>query len=188
MNATTGSHARKLFLPDRRPELYAKWLKTNDIPARLDKPGRDTQVTLREITEDTLRSILDLSQKMMPGQERMVAPNAVSIAQASFNHKAWFRAIYAGDTPVGFVMLYMDDEKPEYFLWRLMITGPHQGKGYGRRAMQHVIEHVRAQPSAEELKASYVPIPGGPWPFYRSFGFEPTGEMEGNEVVIRLPL
>ena len=188
LRAADGSHARTLFLPDRRPKLYAKWLKTNDTPARLDEPGRDAEVPLREITEDTLRSFLDLSRQMMPGQEKMVAPNAVSIAQAHFNDKAWFRGIYADETPVGFVMLYADDEKPEHFLWRLMISGPHQGKGYGRRAMQHVIEEVRVRPSAGELKASYVPIPGGPWPFYRSLGFEPTGEMEGDEVVIRLAL
>jgi len=188
LKETEKSLARTLFFPDRRPGLYAKWLKTKDAPDRLDEPGRDAKVRLREITEDAVHSILGLSLKMMPGQEKMVAPNAVSIAQAHFNEKAWFRGIYADDTPVGFVMLYADDEKSEYLLWRLMISGPHQGKGYGRRAMQDVIEHVRARPDAKELKASYVPIPGGPWPFYRSLGFEPTGEMEGDEVVIRLAL
>ena len=188
LKETDGSPARTLFFPDRRPELYAPWLKIQNAPERLDQPDRDAKVSLREITDDTVRSILDLSRKMMPGQEKMVAPNAVSIAQAHFNEKAWFRGIYANETPVGFVMLYADDEMREYFLWRLMISGPHQGKGYGRQAMQNVIEHVRARPGAQELKASYVPIPGGPWPFYRSLGFEPTGEMEGDEVVIRFVL
>ncbi|MCK5247040.1 GNAT family N-acetyltransferase [Candidatus Bipolaricaulota bacterium] len=125
---------------------------------------------------------------MPPGQEKMVAPNAVSIAQAHFNEKAWFRGIYADDTPVGFVMLYDDPDTPQYFLWRLMIAGPQQGKGYGRKAMERLIEYVRGRPGATELKASYMPIPGGPWPFYQSLGFEPTGEMEGDEVVIRLRL
>jgi diamine N-acetyltransferase len=118
----------------------------------------------------------------------MVAPNAVSIAQAHFNKKAWFRGIYADDTPVGFVMLYDDADKPEYFLWRLMIAGPHQGKGFGRQAMLKLIDYVKERPGATELKASYVPIPGGPGPFYQSLGFEPTGEMDGNEAVIRLRL
>jgi len=69
-----------------------------------------------------------------------------------------------------------------------MIAGPHQGKGFGRKAMEQLIEYVRTRPNAKELKASYVPIPGGPWPFYRSLGFEPTGEKEGDEIVIRLNL
>lgn len=183
-NAT--SHARTLFLPDRRPELYGHWLGADETPERTAEPGKDANVSLRVLTEETLRPILSLSRQMMPGQERMVAPNAVSIAQAHFNSKAWFRGIYADDTAVGFVMLYDDKDKPEYFLWRLMISGPHQGKGYGRQAMLKLIEYVKGRPSATELKASYVPIPGGPWPFYQSLGFEPTGEMDGDEVVIRL--
>jgi len=188
LDTVPSSHARTLFLPDRRPELYGPWIGVEGSPERSEEPGRDAVVSLREITEDTLRPILALSRKMMPGQEKMVAPNGVSIAQAHFNKKAWFRGIYADETPVGFVMLYDDPVKSEYFLWRLMIAGPHQGKGFGRQAMQKLIEHVRGRPGAKDLKASYVPIPGGPWPFYQSIGFKPTGEMEGDEVVVRLAL
>ncbi len=185
-NAT--SPARTLFLSDRRPELYGPWLATHTAPERAEEPGKDAAVSLRIITEENLRSFLMLSQQMMPGQDKMVAPNAVSIAQAHFNDKAWFRGIYADDTPVGFIMLYDNADKSEYFLWRLMIAGPHQGKGFGRQAMQKLIDVVKERPGAIELKASYVPIPGGPWPFYQSLGFEPTGEMDGDEVVIRLKL
>ena len=185
---TTDAPARRLFLPDRRPDLYADWLAARPTPARADEPGRDARVSLRVVTQDTLREILRLSRSMAPGQDRMVAPNSVSIAQAHFEEKAWYRGIYADDTPVGFIMLYDDSKTPEYFLWRLMISSSHQGKGYGRGAMERLIEYVRGRPGATELKASYVPIPGGPWPFYRSLGFEPTGEMDGDEVVIRLGL
>lgn len=150
--------------------------------------GPDAKVTLQEITEKTLRPILKLSSTLKPGQDKMVAPNAVSIAEAHFCDKAWFRAIYADDTPVGFVMLYADTEKPVYYLWRLMIGGEFQGSGFGRRAMELLIDHVRTRPNAKELKASYVPIEGGPKEFYHGLGFEPTGEMDGGEVVIRLAL
>jgi len=188
LGQVASSHARTLFLPDRRPELYTEWLGVDEVSKRADEPGADARVSLRLLTEETLRSILALSKQMAPGQELMVAPNAVSIAQAHFNEKAWFRGIYADDAPVGFVMLYDDPDTPQYFLWRLMIAGPQQGKGYGRKAMERLIEYVRGRPRATELKASYMPIPGGPWPFYQSLGFEPTGEMEGDEVVIRLVL
>lgn len=188
LDQADSSHARKLFLPDRRPELYAKWLGIDESPERAAEPEPDATVSLRVLTEETLRPILVLSRQMVPGQERMVAPNAVSIAQAHFNEKAWFRGIYADDIPVGFVMLYDDPDTPQYFLWRLMIAGPQQGKGYGRRAMEKLIEYVRGRPGATELKTSYMPVPGGPWPFYKSLGFEPTGEMEGDEIVVRLRL
>ena len=59
-------------------------------------------VTLREITCDTLREIFRL--KVKPEQQKFVASNAVSIAQAHFHQAAWIRAIYADDTPVGFII------------------------------------------------------------------------------------
>jgi len=150
--------------------------------------GLDVEVTLREITFETVRDICNLSNTLSDRQKKMVAPNAVSIAQAHFNDKAWFRAIYAEDAPVGFVMIYDDPDKGDYFLWRLMIAGPQQGKGYGRRAMEQVIEYVRSRPGAESLGASYVPTEGGPKDFYRKLGFEPTGEIDHGEVVVKLSL
>ena len=149
-------------------------------------PGRDAAVSLREITQATLWPILEL--KVAPEQEQFVANNAVSIAQAHFSDRAWFRAIYADDTPVGFVMLHDDPDKPEYFLWRLMVVAEHQGKGFGRRAVERLLDYVRTRPGAKELLVSYVPGDGCPEPFYRTLGFEPTGQIDGGEVVMRLPL
>ena len=151
-------------------------------------PGRDATVTLREITGETVRAICKLSDTLLKEQTKMVAPNAVSIAEAHFAEHAWFRAIYADETPVGFVMLWDDPEKAEYFLWRLMVAGPHQQKGYGQRAIQQLVEYVKTRPNAAELKASYVPMDGGPEGFYHKLGFEETGEVMHGENVVRLPL
>jgi diamine N-acetyltransferase len=118
----------------------------------------------------------------------LVASNAVSIAQAHFSKHAWFRAIYADDTPVGFVMLHLDENKPDYFLWRFMIDKEHQRRGYGSRAMQEVIAYVRSLPNAKELLVSYVPGEGNPSPFYERCGFVETGEWEGDEKVMQLAL
>ena len=52
---------------------------------------------------------------MSEHQKQFVAPNAVSIAQAYFSKEAWFRAIYADDTAIGFVMLCLGTVA---FLWR----------------------------------------------------------------------
>jgi diamine N-acetyltransferase len=139
-------------------------------------PGSDAEITLREITEETVLSVLQL--EVLQDQKKFVAPNAVSIAQAHFSKNAWFRAIYANDTPVGFVMLYVDEDKPEYDVWRFMVDKDHQGKGFGREAMLQVIEHVRGLPGAKELYLSYVPGEGNPAPFYRKLGFNETGEWD----------
>lgn len=150
--------------------------------------GPQAAVTLREITGETVIHVCNLSDTLSEQQQKMVAPNARSIAQAHFEPKAWFRAIYADDTPVGFIMLYDDPDEPEYFLWRLMVAAPHQGKGYGRRAVEQLVEYVRTRPGAEQLLTSYVPIEGGPEGFYRKLGFEPTGQIIDDEIVMRLSL
>lgn len=156
----------------------------------VDKQENDNnaKVSLRKITSETVVQICKLSDTLSEQQRKMVAPNAISIAQAHFSDKAWFRAIYANEMAVGFVMLYDDSEKPEYFLWRLMIAGPYQGKGYGRKAIELLVEYVKTRPGARELSASYVPIEGGPEGFYRRMGFEPTGEVHDGEIVMRLTL
>jgi len=146
------------------------------------------EVRLREVTAETVRDVCRLSETLSDEQQKMVAPNAVSIAQAHFEPKAWFRAIYAGETLVGFVMLYLNPEGADYYLWRLMIGGEHQGKGYGLHAMEQVIDHVRGLPEATVLRASYVPIEGGPKGFYHKLGFEPTGAVDHGEVVIERKL
>jgi diamine N-acetyltransferase len=73
-------------------------------------PTPDAHITLREITQATLHAILNLT--VAPQQTHFVASNAVSIAEAHFAPEmAWFRAVYADDIPVGFVMLAEDPIK-----------------------------------------------------------------------------
>lgn len=143
-------------------------------------------VTLRELTGETVRAICDL--EVAPEQRGYVAPNAVSIAQAYFEPKAWFRAVYAGETPVGFVMLELDTAAREYFLWRFMIAAEHQRRGYGRQALDLVVDHVRRLPGATKLVSSFVPGEHGPRGFYLGYGFVETGEVHGGERVIELAL
>ena len=150
--------------------------------------GPEATVTLCEITGETVVEICELSDTLPEQQRKMVAPNAQSIAQAHFEEKTWFRAIYADERLVGFIMLYDDPEEPKYFLWRLMVARPHQGKGYGRSAVEQLVAYVRNRPGAVELLTSYVPIEGGPERFYRRLGFEPTGQHVGEEIVMRLSL
>lgn len=144
-------------------------------------------VTLRPITAETAVAVCALTVR--PHQERFVAPNAVSLAQALFEPTAWYRAIYADETLVGFVMVDDDVANQAYSLWRFMIAGEHQGRGFGRRALELVVEYVRTRPGASELRVSYVPGEGGPRDFYARFGFTETGDVdEDGEIIMRLTL
>jgi len=154
--------------------------------------SRDSMVTLREITADTVDAILALSVSVE--QARFVATNAKSVAQAYFHREAWFRGIYADEEPVGFLMLHDESLRPSprqqayYFLWRLMIDARYQGLGLGRRALDLVVEHVRSRPQARRLLTSYVPGSDGPERFYLKYGFTPTGGVEDGEIELELLL
>jgi diamine N-acetyltransferase len=187
------------------PTLQTHWWETTlDLIAKevepLREPGRQlapllmahlgpySEVTLREITEETVVTICRLSDTLTEPQKYMVAPNAFSLAQALFNNKAWYRAIYAGQAAVGFLMLWDDDELPEYFLWRFMIAEPCQGRGYGAQAIQRLVEYVKTRPNAKELGVSCELGPGSPEQFYLRQGFVSTGKFLSDELVLKLSL
>lgn len=150
------------------------------------------RVSLREITGETLGSIIALS--VAESQKGFVAPNVVSLAEALFAPEAWYRAIYLDDEPVGFVMLSDDSlrdplpDNPAISVWRFMIDAQHQGRGLGREALLQVIAQVRARGLFSALEVSYVPGPGCPEPFYLSLGFRHTGRVDDGEVILELPI
>lgn len=165
---------------------------STDSMAKCNIPSMDSQVTLREITAETVRSVIELA--VTDYQTRFVAPNAVSLAQALFTPAAWYRAIYLGDKPVGFLMLEDETEldpvpdPPSVWVWRFMVDARYQRKGIGRATMLLVLEHVRSKGIVRKLAISYVPGEGCPEPLYRSLGFKPTGEMDEGEVIMELRL
>lgn len=68
-----------------------------------------------------------------------------------------------------------------------MIGAQHQGRGYGRRAMELVIEEARSD-RATEVTLSVVPGEHSARHFYAGLGFAETGEEDEGEVVMRLDL
>ena len=151
-------------------------------------PDDDSEITLNEISMKTVFGILMLSETLTEPKRSFVAENAVSLSQAHFSDKAWFRAIYAGRKPIGFAMLSLDEEQPMYYLWRFMIAEPYHHRGYGRKAMEAIKDHVRTLPNATELYLSYGQGDGSPEGFYKKIGFEDTGVMHGNEVEAKIKL
>jgi diamine N-acetyltransferase len=148
--------------------------------------SNSSEVTLREITKESVQIICNLS--VQDEQRKFVVPNAFSIAQAYFYKHAWFRAIYADETPIGFLMLADRPEKPEYYLWRFMIDARYQRSGFGHYALALLIEHVKTRPNATELLLSIFQAEGSPQGFYEKLGFELTGEYEDGDAMMRLTL
>jgi diamine N-acetyltransferase len=148
-------------------------------PWRVD--GAPELISMREITTANRRDVERLA--VTAEQERYVAGVLESLEEAAATPAAcpWYRAVYLGNEPVGFVMI--SDGIPEghpaylgpYFLWRLLIDARSQGRGYGSAALDLVVEHVRTRPDARVLLTSVVPGPASPVGFYLRYGFSLTG-------------
>lgn len=145
------------------------------------------EVSLRRITPESVTDVCDLSETLTDAQRDKVADNGYSIAEAHYSENAWFRAVYVGEEPAGFVMLHLGGdwhdgiEHDGAFLWRFMIAGPFQGKGVGQRAIALVVRGLRAR-GFSELYTSYGLGEASPEGFYKRLGFKPTGEMLGDEA------
>ena len=149
-------------------------------------------ITLRELTEANTEAIGAL--RTSKDQERFVSTVADSLEEAADYPQGnpWFRAVYAGEQPVGFVMLSWDvvPQPPEingpWFLWKLLIDDRYQGQGYGREVVRQVVDIVRGEGGAE-LLTSHVPGAGGPAGFYARLGFLPRGDVDPEgEIILRL--
>jgi diamine N-acetyltransferase len=138
-------------------------------------------VSLPELIDGNRAAVFALS--VAPEQEKFVGASVQNALADAADHpraKPWYRAVYAGEEPVGFVMISWNCEPrpPEiigpWFLWKLLIDKRRQGRGYGSEVVRQVAELVRAE-GATELLTSIVPGDGGPAGFYQRLGFVPTG-------------
>lgn len=151
-------------------------------------------ISLRPIDTKNYRECIELS--VAPEQERFVASNRQSLADAYvWRDAAEPYAIYADDEMVGFAMLFplagdvprhpvpADATLRGYVLVRLMIDARFQGRGYGRDALDAIVETVRGRGLAT-IRLSVTPQNEQALEFYRRNGFAETGEIQGGEIVM----
>ena len=126
-----------------------------------------------------------LKLQVAAGQRHLVAPPDRSLAQVAYEPRGRALAMFDGDTVVGMMLLYdarQDDDKPanQLYVWRLMVDARFQGRGYGRLAMQWVVDEARRGGYAE-VGLSHVDRPGHAGGFYEKLGFAYTGEVDEGE-------
>ncbi len=143
-------------------------------------------VSLREITPDNWQKVLEL--KVRDDQAGFVASNLYSLAESKVFPDCVPLAIYAGEQPVGFLMYTFENERKEWWIFRLMISAEQQGKGFGRSAMQQAVTRMRNLPGCDKIFISFEPNNAVAEQLYRSLGFVPNHEIVDGEVVFRLDL
>ena len=131
---------------------------------------------------------LIINLKLKNGQQKFVAPNLYSIAQAGVWKGTESFAIYTEETMVGFIMYFFDEEEKAGDLWRLMIAGDYQGRGYGKEALQKMIEYFRKIKDCGKIFLSYVPGNESAEKLYKFVGFEANGKIDNGEIVMEMKL
>ncbi len=153
--------------------------------------SNEMSLSVQPVTKDNWRELAKL--KVREDQRNFVAPNLYSIAEVQFgfdmldeSHWELFPfGIYDGETPVGFFMdgYHFPHTKYQAFIFRLMVDENRQGKGYGKFAMEYMLEIFRQDKRIRKVGISYEPENEVARKLYASLGFLETGEIQGEEVV-----
>lgn len=156
-------------------------------------------ISLRPITSENWRAVYRLTGTLTAQQQGYVMPNALSMLEAFYEPEVFSaRAIYANvgnnaigddaETPVGLLMTGYDAENQRHWLVRFMIGGKYQHKGYGRAALQRLIDEYNALPTCEAVFVSVEQTNHVARAFYASLGFLDTGRIIEADCIYRLPV
>ena len=146
-------------------------------------------ITLKPITEENFLDAFNL--KLAPGQEQYVSHPIRSLAQAYvYRNQCQPFGIYAEDKIVGYVMVIYDYDLTEYDIWHMMVDESSQGKGYGRLALERVLEYIQTKPFGSSSRVALTCNRENVHALnlYRDKGFAETGAADEDEIELALIL
>jgi diamine N-acetyltransferase len=146
------------------------------------------RVTLEPVTIDNFQDLIEM--RLPPEQDRWLANNAGSIAQARF-HTDWrMHAIYCDGTPAGFLQYdsVAHDEPGHYAIYRFMAAHERQGQGIGHCALRLPLDELRARPDARRITICCKPDNLAARRLYLSCGFAETGIDADGEMIAEIRL
>ena len=144
-------------------------------------------VELRAITEENFIDAFNL--KLASGQENFVSHPIRSLAQAYvYREQCQPFGIYAEGKMVGYVMVIYDYDIPEYDIWHMMIDESMQGRGYGSKALDRVMEYIRTKPFGDSNRVALTCNKQNPIArkMYESKGFRATGMEDEDEIELAM--
>lgn len=145
------------------------------------------------IIDETNKAAVELLE-VSESQKQYIASNKKSLETAvkeEYREIARPFAIYAEGQIVGFTMfafeLTSSDPNDRYWLWRFMVDRNFQGKGYGSAALEKIIDYFRSH-GADHILLSTKETNTSALSLYHKYQFAETGEMNEDEIVLRLNL
>ncbi|SDM46675.1 diamine N-acetyltransferase [Fictibacillus solisalsi] len=145
---------------------------------------------LRNVDRENWEEAIRL--KVKKGQEKLVPSVAVSLAKVYIKPDGddveyLPFSIYVNGRMVGFIMhAYVQKTDNMYWINGFLIDEQHQGKGYGKKALNEMISWIeRKFPHSKETRLTVNKENHHAKALYEKLGYVPTGEEYDGEIVCR---
>jgi len=145
-------------------------------------------IQLKNVTRENWEEALAL--KVNEKQNKFVPSVAVSLAKVYIkpdgdNVEYIPFAIYDDEKMVGFIMhAYVENTTNMYWINGFIIDEKYQGKGYGRAALAEMVQWIKNRfPNCKEIRLTVYRENQVACGLYKSFDFQPTGDVYGEEDV-----
>ena len=143
-------------------------------------------ITLKDVTSANYEAVCDLG--VSEEQQDYVACNMWSLVESHFCQGHTCKAIYQGETPVGFLM-WVAETPTKVSIWRFMVDTRFQQAGIGRTALNLALEHIKRSDKINEIEICYNPTNPIAKEFYSSFGFVEVGlDDDGDDMLAVIKL
>lgn len=143
-------------------------------------------LTLEKITPENWRVKLTVKEE----QKHWVASPAVILARAFAYREegSQARMICLDGEEIGMCLYYDYDEGKQYIFSELMIDAHYQGHGYGEQASRMMLEEMRRDGKYPEAILCYIEGNEAAKQLYEKIGFVHTGEVDEDEVIMKIRL
>jgi diamine N-acetyltransferase len=145
-------------------------------------------IQLRDLNRDNWRACAGLA--LPAEQEKLVAPNVWSIAEAGFEPRYRPRVICLDETIIGFLMYCAETDPPDptlFWLFRFMLAPGFQGRGHGAEALRLALEEMKAA-GATRVRTMHKPGNVAASRLYRRLGFREIGTLDDGDIELEIPV
>ncbi|MFK9093614.1 GNAT family N-acetyltransferase [Bacillus salipaludis] len=140
-------------------------------------------ISFKNITQENWQECIGL--QVAPHQKSYIASNVYSLAESKFEPSFVPMGVYLDNRMIGFLMYGKDPEDGRYWIIRFMIDQTHQGKGYGKLALAHSINFLKALPDCSQtIILGVKESNSAALRLYQSFGFKDTDRREHGELLL----
>lgn len=146
--------------------------------------GDNMNITLRCIEKENWLDCIQL--KVAENQKDYIPSNLYSIAESKYETGMMLLGIYQGVTMVGFAS-YILDQEGDMNLYKLMIDQRYQGRGYGKKSLDLLMDRIKKECIKNEVWLSLHPNNSTAISLYENYGFckELTGLESDDEIFLK---